>query len=71
MGGESRDWRIFKEDHSISTKGGRVPNPMRNWGESELPPVLLQGIYLSSLTLAFQFSALPIMHLFVLHVCSD
>lgn len=39
-----RDWRIFKEDHSISTKGGRVPVPMRNWGESKLPTVLLDAI---------------------------
>jgi len=39
-----RDWRIFKEDYNISTKGGRVPNPMRNWSESNLPPVLLDAI---------------------------
>ena len=29
-----RDWRIFKEDFNISTKGGSVPNPMRSWEES-------------------------------------
>ncbi|BDD64033.1 mRNA splicing protein prp28 [Monascus purpureus] len=37
-----RDWRIFKEDFNISTKGGSVPNPMRSWGESGLPRRLLE-----------------------------
>ncbi|KAF2707158.1 DEAD-domain-containing protein [Pleomassaria siparia CBS 279.74] len=37
-----RDWRIFKEDFNISTKGGSIPNPMRNWGESGLPDKLLR-----------------------------
>ena len=32
-----RDWRIFKEDFNISTKGGAVPDPMRSWDESKLP----------------------------------
>lgn len=36
-----RDWRIFKEDFGISTKGGLIPNPMRNWEESGLPRRLL------------------------------
>ncbi|KOS19497.1 Pre-mRNA-splicing ATP-dependent RNA helicase PRP28 [Escovopsis weberi] len=36
-----RDWRIFKEDFGISTKGGAIPNPMRNWNESGLPRRLL------------------------------
>ena len=36
-----RDWRIFKEDFNISTKGGGIPNPMRNWQESGLPKRLL------------------------------
>lgn len=36
-----RDWRIFKEDFGISTKGGAIPNPMRSWDESGLPPELL------------------------------
>ncbi|KAF3399535.1 Pre-mRNA-splicing ATP-dependent RNA helicase prp28 [Talaromyces pinophilus] len=39
-----RDWRIFKEDFNISTKGGSVPNPMRSWEESGLPPRLLDLI---------------------------
>jgi ATP-dependent RNA helicase DDX23/PRP28 len=37
-----RDWRIFKEDFSIATKGGSIPNPMRYWNESELPDSLLR-----------------------------
>lgn len=36
-----RDWRIFKEDFSISSKGGGVANPMRSWEESGLPSRLL------------------------------
>ncbi|WYZ34662.1 hypothetical protein EsH8_I_000938 [Colletotrichum jinshuiense] len=36
-----RDWRIFKEDFGIATKGGLIPNPMRNWQESGLPRRLL------------------------------
>lgn len=36
-----RDWRIFKEDFGIATKGGAIPNPMRNWRESHLPSRLL------------------------------
>ncbi|KAJ5579779.1 Pre-mRNA-splicing ATP-dependent RNA helicase prp28 [Penicillium hispanicum] len=39
-----RDWRIFKEDFNISTKGGSVPNPMRSWEESHLPKRLLELI---------------------------
>ncbi|KAI9931111.1 mRNA splicing protein prp28 [Aspergillus wentii] len=39
-----RDWRIFKEDFNISTKGGSVPNPMRSWDESHLPSRLMELI---------------------------
>ncbi|RMD41878.1 hypothetical protein DV735_g3237, partial [Chaetothyriales sp. CBS 134920] len=39
-----RDWRIFKEDFNIATKGGGVPNPMRSWKESNLPSRLLSII---------------------------
>lgn len=39
-----RDWRIFKEDFNISTKGGAIPNPMRNWEESHLPKRLMDVI---------------------------
>lgn len=39
-----RDWRIFKEDFSILTKGGGIPNPMRSWEESQIPPEILTTI---------------------------
>ncbi|KAE8149267.1 Pre-mRNA-splicing ATP-dependent RNA helicase prp28 [Aspergillus avenaceus] len=39
-----RDWRIFKEDFNIATKGGSVPNPMRSWTESGLPKRLMELI---------------------------
>ncbi|OJD32713.1 pre-mrna-splicing atp-dependent rna helicase prp28 [Diplodia corticola] len=39
-----RDWRIFKEDFNISTKGGSIPNPMRSWDESGLPKRLMDVI---------------------------
>ena len=39
-----RDWRIFKEDYNISTKGGSIPNPMRSWQESGLPKRLLDVV---------------------------
>uniref|UniRef100_A0A4W3GKL5 PRP28/DDX23-like helical domain-containing protein n=1 Tax=Callorhinchus milii TaxID=7868 RepID=A0A4W3GKL5_CALMI len=32
-----RDWRIFREDYSITTKGGRIPNPIRSWKDSSMP----------------------------------
>lgn len=40
-----RDWRIFKEDFGIATKGGLIPNPMRSWQESGLPRRLLDIVY--------------------------
>ena len=42
---KERDWRIFKENFGISTKGGSIPNPMRNWEESNLPRRLLDIVY--------------------------
>lgn len=39
-----RDWRIFKEDYNISSKGGRIPNPIRKWKEASLPKELLDII---------------------------
>lgn len=26
-----RDWRIFREDHEIYIRGGKAPDPVRNW----------------------------------------
>ncbi|KAI9890011.1 MAG: mRNA splicing protein prp28 [Vezdaea aestivalis] len=39
-----RDWRIFKEDFDITTKGSRIPNPIRSWKESNLPSRLLDVV---------------------------
>ena len=39
-----RDWRIFREDYSISLKGGNVPHPIRSWEESGLPGEMLKVI---------------------------
>uniref|UniRef100_A0A7S2SCD5 RNA helicase n=1 Tax=Mucochytrium quahogii TaxID=96639 RepID=A0A7S2SCD5_9STRA len=33
----ARDWRIVREDFDIIVKGGRIPNPARNWEEMKLP----------------------------------
>jgi ATP-dependent RNA helicase DDX23/PRP28 len=39
-----RDWRIFREDYNISIKGGRIPNPLRSWKESNLGKEILEII---------------------------
>ncbi|CAK7219237.1 mRNA splicing protein prp28 [Sporothrix curviconia] len=39
-----RDWRIFKENFNIVTKGGHIPHPMRYWRESALPSRLLDVV---------------------------
>ncbi len=39
-----RDWRIFKEDFSITIKGTNVPHPLRKWDESSIPQAILQVI---------------------------
>ncbi|AAS53823.3 AFR452Cp [Eremothecium gossypii ATCC 10895] len=39
----ARDWRIMREDYNISTKGGGVRAPLRDWGESgEMPAELVR-----------------------------
>ncbi|KAI9756591.1 MAG: mRNA splicing protein prp28 [Chaenotheca gracillima] len=57
-----RDWRIFKEDFNISTKGGAIPNPMRSWSESGLPKRLLDVVSLVGYTdpSPIQRAAIPI-----------
>ena len=57
-----RDWRIFKEDFNISTKGGNMPNPMRNWKESNLPKRLMEVLDQVGYTepSAIQRAAIPI-----------
>ncbi|KAJ2558797.1 mRNA splicing protein prp28 [Coemansia sp. RSA 1933] len=39
-----RDWRIFREDYSISCKGGGIPHPYRAWDESNIPSSLLHVV---------------------------
>ncbi|KAI7897581.1 P-loop containing nucleoside triphosphate hydrolase protein [Cokeromyces recurvatus] len=41
---KDRDWRIFKEDFNISTKGGNIPHPLRSWDESGIPENILKII---------------------------
>ncbi|KAF2737849.1 DEAD-domain-containing protein [Polyplosphaeria fusca] len=57
-----RDWRIFKEDFNIATKGGNIPNPMRNWDESGLPRNILNIVDSVGYTepSAIQRAAIPI-----------
>ncbi|KAK3077550.1 mRNA splicing protein prp28, partial [Coniosporium uncinatum] len=59
---KERDWRIFKEDFNISTKGGSIPNPMRSWSESNLPKKLLNIVDSVGYTepSAVQRAAIPI-----------
>ncbi|KAJ8897271.1 hypothetical protein PR048_002617 [Dryococelus australis] len=39
-----RDWRIFREDYNITIKGGRIPDPIRNWKECDIPSEILEII---------------------------
>lgn len=39
-----RDWRIFREEHRIQTKGGSVPLPARKWEEANLPEWIMKAI---------------------------
>lgn len=41
---KERDWRIFREDFSISARGGGIPHPLRSWQESEIPESILECI---------------------------
>ena len=38
---KERDWRIFREDFSISARGGQIPHPLRSWEESTIPKLIL------------------------------
>jgi len=38
-----RDWRIFREDHEIFIKGGRVPQPIREWDPNLIPSNLIEA----------------------------
>jgi ATP-dependent RNA helicase DDX23/PRP28 len=57
---KERDWRIFREDFSISARGsclhlldfifftenagGQIPHPLRSWTESDIPKTILECI---------------------------
>ncbi|KAI6045375.1 P-loop containing nucleoside triphosphate hydrolase protein [Pisolithus marmoratus] len=41
---KDRDWRIFREDFSIATRGGSIPHPLRSWAESTIPHIILDVI---------------------------
>ncbi|KAL5511652.1 PRP28 [Sanghuangporus vaninii] len=41
---KERDWRIFREDFSIATRGGLIPHPLRSWSESDIPPAILEVV---------------------------
>ncbi|KAF9821369.1 hypothetical protein IEO21_00615 [Rhodonia placenta] len=41
---KERDWRIFREDFSIATRGGTIPHPLRSWEESIIPREILEII---------------------------
>eukprot|EP01090_Pellita_catalonica_P019502 TRINITY_DN6668_c0_g1_i1.p1 TRINITY_DN6668_c0_g1~~TRINITY_DN6668_c0_g1_i1.p1 ORF type:complete len:593 (+),score=126.03 TRINITY_DN6668_c0_g1_i1:43-1821(+) len=58
----SRDWRIFREDKSITTRGGDIPNPIRSWSESNLPPLILSAIEAAGYKepMPIQMQAIPI-----------
>eukprot|EP00126_Sphaerothecum_destruens_P008810 Sdes_comp20349_c0_seq1m14120 len=40
-----RDWRIFKEDFNIATRGGNIPHPLRNWKEANLPSIIMKTLH--------------------------
>lgn len=67
-----RDWRIFKEDYNITIKGGRVPNPIRNWEEAELPPEIKEIItevgYKVGLSLLVLSAKHPLLECFILNI---
>ncbi|CAF4021871.1 unnamed protein product, partial [Rotaria sordida] len=39
-----RDWRIFKEDYNITTRGGNIPHPLRSWDEAGLEKGIIDVI---------------------------
>ncbi|MCO5552888.1 hypothetical protein L7F22_006407 [Adiantum nelumboides] len=41
---KERDWRIFREDFAISSRGGHIPRPLRSWRESTIPEPILKAI---------------------------
>jgi ATP-dependent RNA helicase DDX23/PRP28 len=50
-----RDWRIFKEDFNITTRGGNIPHPIRFWEEAGLEKGILEVIKLAGYTVSQTF----------------
>lgn len=50
-----RDWRIFKEDYNIATKGGNIPHPIRSWDEAGLEKGILDVIKLAGYKVRLKF----------------
>lgn len=40
----NRDWRSFREEFEIRTRGKNVPNPIRSWEEANIPDSLKRSI---------------------------
>eukprot|EP01118_Nematostelium_gracile_P007316 TRINITY_DN2375_c0_g1_i1.p1 TRINITY_DN2375_c0_g1~~TRINITY_DN2375_c0_g1_i1.p1 ORF type:complete len:542 (-),score=178.75 TRINITY_DN2375_c0_g1_i1:160-1785(-) len=40
-----RDWRIFREEFNITTKGGALPKPIRSWDEAPLRSQVIKAIH--------------------------
>ena len=55
-----RDWRIFREDYNIATKGGRIPFPLRSWSEACLSTEILDVIYSLNYTVGMQETCQPV-----------
>ena len=56
-----RDWRIFREDHRMSTRGGRVPHPSRTFEEMGLSEAVMRGVRAAGYDrpTAIQMQAIP------------
>lgn len=58
-----RDWRIFRDDYNITSKGGNIPDPLRLWEESKMPASLLDVLIKTlgySLPTPIQRAAIPL-----------
>ncbi|KAI8474201.1 MAG: pre-mRNA-splicing ATP-dependent RNA helicase [Monoraphidium minutum] len=57
-----RDWRIFREDFSITYRGNNPTHPMRNWDEGNFPRALRKAIEFVGYTKPspIQMAAIPL-----------
>ncbi|EDO15026.1 hypothetical protein Kpol_1007p10 [Vanderwaltozyma polyspora DSM 70294] len=61
-----RDWRILSEDYHITTKGGNILHPMRNWDELGLIPNDLLEVLKNKLNF---ISPSPIQRISIPNIC--